>query len=296
MDTNRIRYFLTLARTGSVSQAAELHRISPAAFSKAMKVLASEFGIQLSIPSGRGIALTDKARTLVPELTEVIGRLDALKNAQTGSAEDASLRSCLRIASFEVFSTYFFENVLGRDFPEYSCEIHEMIPGEMERAVASRLVDLALTYIPIPHPDLDFIRIAPIEMGVYGRVRGKAPTDLGKIPFAVPMSPLEGAPNKITGLDGWPDDAFPRTVRYRVGLLETALGLCRRGLAYAYIPKFVVRLHNEVVREPMALKELELPSGFKRRRDFVYLVKRKSDIEGTELKRISSAVRKLCST
>lgn len=29
---------------------------------------------------------------------------------------------------------------------------------------------------------------------------------------------------KVRGLDGWPDEAFPRNFRYKVEMLETALG------------------------------------------------------------------------
>src|SRR4051812_4169926 len=79
MDTNRIRYFLSLARTGSMSKAAELHHISPPAFSKAMRVFEGEVGQKLLVPSGRGILLTDQARALVPLLTEAVEKLDSIQ-------------------------------------------------------------------------------------------------------------------------------------------------------------------------------------------------------------------------
>jgi len=39
-------------------------------------------------------------------------------------------------------------------------------------------------------------------------------------------------------------------------MLETAMGLCREGLAVAYIPKFSARLHNEMVRADLQLTSM----------------------------------------
>jgi DNA-binding transcriptional LysR family regulator len=301
MDTHRIRYFLSLARTGSMSRAAELHHISPPAFSKAMKVFEGEVGQKLFVHSGRGVLLTDRARALVPELAEVVARLDAIQEAARDPKGMAARpgRKRIGIATFEVFSTHFFERAADGPLAEYDCDIHELTPGKMEAAVAAGLADLGITYIPIPHPDLDHIRVAPIEMGVFGGGSKAIPAlktaaDCRKLPFAVPVAPVEGAPNKVHGLDGWPDDAFPRQVRYRVQMLETALGLCRRGLAYAYIPKFIARLHNELVRPAFALHEVRLPARVSRQKDYVYLIKRKSDVEGAPAKKVAAALRRYC--
>jgi DNA-binding transcriptional LysR family regulator len=298
MDTHRIRYFLSLARTGSMTKAAELHHISPPAFSKAMRVFEEEVGRKLLVPSGRGVLLTDEARALVPQLTQVIAQLDAIqKGAPTPSAPRSKR---VTVATFEVFSTHFFERAADSVFQGYECHLHEMVPGKMEAAVAGGVADLAVTYIPIPHPELDFVRVAPIQMGIYGNSQAATATGSDthprKLPFVVPVTPVEGSPNKVRGLDGWPDDAFRRDIRYRVQMLETALGLCRRGLAYAYIPKFIARLHNETVKPQYALRETKLPQGFTRQRDFVYLIKRKSDHEGIEAKKLASALRRFCAS
>lgn len=291
MDTNRIRYFLSLARTGSITRAAELHHISAAAFSKAMKVFESEVGQALTIPQGRGLVLTDYAKTLVPSLQAIIEQIDAVRDRTSVNAND---RKLLRIATFEVFSTHFMARAIHDFFPDYRCEIHEMIPGRMEEAVASGKTDLALTYIPIPHPELDLMRIMDIEMGIYGHPKLIANAKLEEVPFSAPVSPIEGSPNKVRGLDGWPDDAFPRSIQYHVQMLETAMGLCREGLAVAYIPRFTARLHNEIVRSHFELVPMSLPPKFPKRRDSVFLIKRKSDFEGIQAKKLGQAIRKIC--
>lgn len=291
MDTNRIRYFLSLARTGSITKAADVHRISAAAFSKAMKVFEAEVGEKLTIPHGRGLILTDYATSIVPSLMMIIEQIDGIRDRSTGSRAS---KNVLKVATFEVFSTHFMAKAVHEFFPDHECVIHEMIPGRMEEAVARGAVDLALTYLPIPHPDLDLLRITDIEMGVFGHPSLIANKAFESLPFAVPVGPIDGSPNKVRGLDGWPDDAFPRTIRYRVEMLETALGLCREGLAVAYIPKFTARLYNDVVRADWQLKYVETPKKFPKRRDSVFLIKRKSETEGREAKKLAQAVRKIC--
>lgn len=291
MDTNRIRYFLSLARTGSITKAAELHHISPPAFSKAIKVFEDEVGQALTIPHGRGLILTDVAKSLVPSLEEIIQKIEAVKEGTFLGAQ--SSQHHLRIATFEVFSTHFMAKALTQ-FKDYKCSVLEMIPGHMEEAVATHKADLALTYIPIPHPELDFLRVQEIEMGLFGHNSLNENFDYNEVKFAAPIAPITGSPTKVRGLDGWPDEAYPRNIYYRVQMLETALGICRQGLGVAYIPKFVAQLHNEIVRSEFQIKEFSLPSKFPKRKDYVYLIKRKSDIESLDVKKIAAIVRKIC--
>jgi DNA-binding transcriptional LysR family regulator len=293
MDTNRIRYFLSLLKTGSVTKAAELHHISPPALSKAMKVFEAELNEKLIVPDGRGILLTDRARAIAPALEEIIRKLDAVVE-KTDLLEPETERT-LRIATFEVFSTHFMERFLSTAFVERPCLLHEMTPGRMEEAVAKHEADFALTYIPIPHPDLDHLRVQLIEMGIFGLKKKFDDFSERETPFVIPVTPVEGSPNKVRGLDGWPDDAFPRRILYRVGMLETALGICRRGLGVVYMPKFIVKLHNEVVKPEFSLDEKPMPKRFPARKEYVYLVKRKTDIEDELAKKLGAALRKLCS-
>lgn len=295
MDTNRIRYFLSLVRTGSITKAAELHHISAPALSKAMKVFEAEINEKLIVPDGRGILLTDRARALVPAFEEIIAKLDGVLD-KTDVLDSTEENKPLRIATFEVFSTHFMERALSGVLGNHSCLIYEMTPGHMEQAVARREVDLAITYIPVPHPELDHLRIQNIEMGVFGLRKKFNEFSETETPFVIPVTPVEGSPNKVRGLDGWPDDAFPRRILYRVGMLETALGLCRRGLAVAYIPKFIAKFHNEIVKAEFLLDEKPTPKKLQNRKDYVYLVKRKTDLEGDIAKKMASALRKLCSS
>ncbi|WP_374077957.1 LysR family transcriptional regulator [Bdellovibrio bacteriovorus] len=294
MDINRVRYFLSLVKTGSVTKAAELHRISAPALSKAIKVFEAELDEKLIVPDGRGILLTDRAREIAPALEDIIKKLDGIIEKTDLQETHSEEGKPLKIATFEVFSTHFMERVLSGAFAGRPCLIHEMTPGRMEQSVANRDSDFALTYIPIPHPELDHLRIQSIEMGIFG-LKNKFNDSSESAPFVIPIAPIEGSPNRVRGLDGWPEEAFPRHVLYRVGMLESALGICRRGLAVAYIPKFIAKMHNEIVKSEFVLEEKPLPKRFPRSKEYVYLVKRKTDLEDDVAKKLGSAIRRLCS-
>jgi DNA-binding transcriptional LysR family regulator len=289
MDMNRLRYFTVIAKTGSLIKASELLRISQPALSKAVKVLESELGEQLIMPAGRGIVLTDSGHRVAKEANELLTKVDEFRT-RVKIPTRPSLE--LRIGSFEVFTTYFLGELAERFFPGYSIKAAELTPGRLEQAVVEGTVDYGITYLPIPSPELDILKVRSLSMGVFGCAKHFSDTPFAELPFVAPNITVAGAPSKVQGLDGWPDEIYPRHIKYRTGMMEGGLELCRRGLAVGYFPRFVVALHNMNMNlgnklENIALrKEIKVPGNFD-----VYLIKRKSHQEDREFKKIASALR-----
>ncbi|MCB0404391.1 MAG: LysR family transcriptional regulator [Bdellovibrionales bacterium] len=291
MDATRLKYFTTVAQAGSLRAASELLHLSPAALSKAIKLLEYEVGVPLLAPAGRGVMLTDRGRELARKASPLLETLERLSDDLRA---DRETEVPVRIGSFEVFTTYF-AGVLAKDFlPGVPLLVRELVPGEMERAVENHEVDLAITYVPIPSPHLDFLKVTALEMGLYsksGQFKGVA---FQELPFAIPAHPVQGSPNRVKGLDGWPEDKVPRFVRYRVDMMETAMELCRQGLAAAYLPRFVVELHNRTARPEFCLQPMPLPPKLTDTKHAVYLIKRKTDLESPTTRKLAKALRVLC--
>lgn len=291
MDINRLHYFCTVVQAGSLSRAAELLHISQPALSKAIKTLEHELGARLTIPSGRGIAITDEGLKLVREAQPLIEGVLALKK-NLKSAKQAHVQ--LRIGSFEVFTTYFLARVLSGALKDTSLDVAELVPGEIEKALIERKVDIGITYLPIPAPELELLKVGAVEMRVYRRKGSFAGILFSELPFVCPNIPVEGTPSKARGLDGWPDHLYPRRIQHRVGMMEGALELCRRGFAVGYFPRFVVHAHNEQVKNAYALEEIAIPKEMKvKTSQDVFLVKRRTDLESPELRRLAAELRKL---
>jgi DNA-binding transcriptional LysR family regulator len=289
MDMNRLRYFTVIAKTGSMVKASELLNISQPALSKAVKVLENELGEQLIMPAGRGIVLTDSGHCVAKEANELLVKVDEFR---TRVKTPTRPRLELRIGSFEVFTTYFLGELAERFFPGYSIKAAELTPGRLEQAVADGTVDYGITYLPIPSSELDILKVRSLAMGVFGKLENFKETPFGELPFVAPNITIAGAPSKVQGLDGWPDETYPRHIKFRTGMMEGGLELCRRGLAVGYFPRFVVGLHNKTVTDSQRLEAITLAKDIKVPGNFdVYLIKRKSHLEDRELKKIASALR-----
>lgn len=291
MDTVRLKYFSAVAETGSVRRAAEILHVSPPSLSKAIHHLEEELGIKLFIRSGRNIRLTDAGRRFADKTKEVLRGLEELRFSAEN--EQSSVQE-IRLATFEVFSTYFLRALDETGWEDLPVTVHDMLPGELERALVERHVDVGLTYMPVPHPDLDYLKVASIEMGVF-TAEGAFP-DAGQqeLPFVVPVNPIFGSPSRVRGLDGWPDDAYPRKIKYKVTLLESALELCRRKKAAGFFPVFVIELHNAEVLKEFRLVRRQSPYKGRVCKTDVFIVKRKADVENTTMKQLAKAVRMFC--
>jgi DNA-binding transcriptional LysR family regulator len=275
MDLDRLGYFAAVAETGSVRRAAErLHR-SPAAVSKAIKQLERELAVRLLVPAGRGVALSDRGRWLARRARGLLDEAAGLVRELAGPGDAAAV---LRLGSFEVFTTWFLETLLPELGDADELVLRELLPGELEVALAAGAVDLAVTLHPVPHPAVESREAGRIEAGVYGRRDVFGRTPLAELPFAVPVQPLAGVPNRIQGLDGWPDGRVPRQVRYRLTLMESALALCRAGRAVAHLPRFVVETMNRRLGPGNRLALLH-PTPAEAGPSIVHLLKRRADLD-----------------
>lgn len=261
--------------------------ISHSGLSKSMSALEAEMNTTLFVPSGRGIAFTDRGHELAEQIPNFLENLE-----QMISPSMSGDRQILKIGTFEVFSTYFAKK-LGPIFNEYDLDFHELVPGKMERALLKREIDLAITYEPIPLPGVEHLKVAEIEMAPYVLKDAFKGMNILDIPFAAPLIPVEGAPTGIKGLDSWPDHKVKREIRFRVDLMETAISLARSGHCAVFIPTFVARMHNELVKDEFQLVKKPLPSAMKAVKRKVYIIKRESTLEDSKLKKLAKYLREI---
>jgi DNA-binding transcriptional LysR family regulator len=289
METNRLKQFCTIVETGNLRKAAELLRISHSGLSKSMKALQDETGMTLFLPVGRGIVISDEGRTLYQRCSSFFGELERLLGQEAEKAADL-----VRVGSFEVFTSYFIGRLMKGYLQEFEVEIHELIPGKLEEALLLHKIDIGITYEPIPRPGIEYVRVTSLEMGAFARSGFFSGKGILEIPFAVPVSPLEGAPSGVRGRDGWPDERFKRWTPYRMDLMTTGLELVHQGLCAIFIPKFVAALHNEDIRPELRLAPIPLPKGFGTVKRDVFIVKRESMEENKAVRQVAKALRKLC--
>jgi DNA-binding transcriptional LysR family regulator len=292
MDMTKIRYFSVVAETGSVRKAAELLQISPPALSRAISQLEEELEMELFIPSGRGIAITDQGRLLHQRAVRLLGEYQSFLTDVRGKDPAGDQ---LRIGSFEIFSTHFLGWAVDRFLTGRRVLVREVLPGAMETALLNREIDVGITYVPVPHEALDFIKITTQELRIHGKAGRFTNAPFAELPFCVPSIPLSGrVALPVQGLDGWPINGPQRRIRFQVDQLETALNLAARGQGVLFCPPFVVKRYNELVREPFQLERLPNPRGMKSVHMGIYLAKRRSTRVTGDVKILTQAIRQGC--
>lgn len=291
MDTNKLRHFKTVLKTRNLREAAELLHISHPGLSKSIKSLEDEIGIKLVVRDGRGLRITKAGEIFGSNIERILNEERLLIDSVCETEQQERMN--IRIGTFEVFSTYLAPALIESFTKSTKVHFEELIPGEIEQEIVNGNIDYGISYLPIPHPKLDHLKVTTIDMGVFANQKLKDKKhEFSKLPFVVPSQKIEGTPTKARGLDGWPDDRFPRKRQFTVTLMETALALSRKGIAVGYYPKFVVQQHNNLVKAQYKLHELPLPPKINNRQA-VYLIKAKHSEEGEVAKKISKALRNL---
>lgn len=132
METIRLQQFRALVETGNMRRASDLLGMSHGGLSKSIKVLESELGVKLTAPDGRGIRITDAGMKIYTH------SLDVLRSAERLLSEGKTARhspETLRIATNEIFSTYFLQTLISHIPAGISVNLGEYIPGALEAAI-----------------------------------------------------------------------------------------------------------------------------------------------------------------
>ncbi|MES2801226.1 MAG: LysR family transcriptional regulator [Bdellovibrionota bacterium] len=287
METLRLKQFKTIVEAGGLLKASELLGISGGGLSKSMAVLEREVGYKLFLPKGRGLELTEGGKRFYERIPETLKAIEFLLDKIEPS------KNVLKLTSFEVFTTYFLSDVIATYLGQRNVEIREAIPGQMESLIAEGYSDVGITYLPIPKAGIEFLKAGKIRMGIFGLNGLWKKTATKDLPFIVPISPLEGIPSGMQGLDGWPEHLFERFTQYRVEMMETAIQLSQRGLGVSFLPEFIINKVNERSLSNLYLEEIAPPPNIKSVYRDVFLIHRRGFEETKTMRDLAKAIRKL---
>jgi DNA-binding transcriptional LysR family regulator len=279
METNRLKQFCTVVETGSLSGAADLLGITHSGLHKSLRVLEGELGFTLTVGKGRGIEITERGRQFYPSAIEILKTIEkACRNDSMPDSEE------YRIGSLEIFLKLLPKQLLTNPaFSHRRICFQEMGPGEIESAVQNRILDVGITYIPMPTEGVEYLRIGKFRMGVFCAQAGLASKPLSEIPFVVPSASLNTNPLDILNNDGWKEGLFLRKVAYKASSLATAVDIVRMGKAAVFMPTFLKNSFD------VRLYEKECPV----RKDIreAFLVLRSNKAESKEEKVLAKALR-----
>jgi DNA-binding transcriptional LysR family regulator len=150
IHTTAMRYFLEVARCGSISAASAALHVAGSAISRQIAMLEERMGVQLferrprgMVPSEAGLVLLRYARHSTLEAERIANELRS-----TGSA-----RTTIRVASSDSLATDFLPEVFAdfrRDHPGSRFHLQVMPPIEATRYVRDGEADIAVTFSIAP--------------------------------------------------------------------------------------------------------------------------------------------------
>jgi len=155
LDLHKLGIFVTIARLGSFTRAADhLHMTQPTV-SQQLAMLEAQIGTALIERDTRRLHLTAAGDTLLPYAEKLLTAADEALEATRAAAGLAD--RTLRLGVGHTMATYLLPGLLSRyqaQFPQHRVRISVGNTAELLTAVASEAIEIALVGSPAEHPDL----------------------------------------------------------------------------------------------------------------------------------------------
>jgi DNA-binding transcriptional LysR family regulator len=242
LDWEDIRYFVALARYGTLSATARGLRVNHATVARRVTSLETRLGRALFDRRADGYALTgegkavlDEARTMDTAALSVLNRLDA----------GTELSGMVRLAVGRVLTERFLIDRLRAFHQRYPAIDLEVVGGSRVVSLARREADVALRYGTPKDSELVARRVAKIAFGLYAspayRERLKAQATPEFIGFDQESEFIAEA--------GWLAREFPKgRFSIRTSSQTTQAAAARAGFGVALLPRYVAADDAELVR------------------------------------------------
>ena len=119
MNLNQLRYFVSVAESGSFTKAAQQHFISQTAITQQMHALEETVGINLLDRNSRPVSLTPAGKVFLKEAREILGKMDTalVRTREASTGLDGELR---------LGYTKGYEH---SDLPQYLRRFHQEYPN-----------------------------------------------------------------------------------------------------------------------------------------------------------------------
>ncbi len=244
MNDRALRYFLAVARAGSIRGAAEALNVAASAVSRQVAELEAGCGMVLLERLPRGVALTEAGRIVADHAQRqaddgalLAERLGRLRGVQSGT---------VRLCCGGGFLTDLVDNALAGFAQAHPGITYRVTLGGTDRilaAVAEGEADLGLAYNPPAHPDLRSMAsarqpLAALLRPEHPRARPRAAPalrDFCETPCAV-LPPDHGVRRLLGRVEA--DGGFRLRVRLETPSIELQRRFVLAGMGVTFLPGF----------------------------------------------------------
>lgn len=245
-----VRYFLTLARRGSLSGAARELRVEHSTVARRVDALEESLNVRLFDRLPRGWSLTAEGETLLDQAARMENEALAFSRAALGAA---SLQGTVRLSAPPALAGYFLTPRLGalrRQWPGVDLEI---IGESRDANLARGEADLALRLSRPEAPGLNILKLAEMGYGLYATPEWK-----NRAPMEWEFLGYDGGLRHVPQQQWLEKIAAGRRFPLRSNDLGGLLNAAAAGLGVAALPHFLARGENQ--KNADALVELQSPT------------------------------------
>lgn len=259
MELYQLELFLTVVKSGSLTQASKDRGLSVGALSQQLQRLSSDIGFPLFVKSGRGLALTAHGRQLADRARRVLEEVDALRQSFSADAEsDTKPFHLASGATTLIHAVGRHLRVLRRRYPRASLRITAANTEEMVEGLLKHRFDLAIISLPVLedrlnlHPiyEEELLLLRPVDKPLKGWRVGQIPaSELGELPFL--LYPPESNMRQLIDA-GFRGINFVPRVNMEAADTEVIVRLVEAGFGQSFLPA------NALRRSPRYFKVLRV--------------------------------------
>lgn len=166
MDWNDLRYFLAVARSGSLTQASESLRVSQSTVGRRIAELEASIGTTLFQHHQTGYFLTDEGRGVLRHAELVEDSIMALERGATGL--DKTPAGTVRLATSENLATHLIIPAMPAFQERYPGIRLEIVTSTVTAELGRREADIALRVVRPTRGNLTIRRVGHMTYSVYG--------------------------------------------------------------------------------------------------------------------------------
>lgn len=156
MEIHQLRYFCSVAESGSFTRAAEREQIAQPSLSQQIIKLEEELGVRLFDRLARSVRLTDPGQIFLPRARAILNELKAAKEEVTDKQSSVCGPVCVGV--IPTIAPYFLPariNTFCRRYPQASITVFEDVTARLLDRLRGGIVDLAILALPARGHDLE---------------------------------------------------------------------------------------------------------------------------------------------
>ncbi|MDM0109165.1 LysR family transcriptional regulator [Variovorax sp. J22R24] len=264
MTPRQLKYFIEIARTGSITTAASTLHIAQPALSHHLAAMEEELGVSLLKRHARGVQLTVEGQRLLDRAAAILRQMDRLRDdVRDASTSPRGVVNLCIVGSVAPLLAIPLFKLLEERVPEVQLQLSTGMSREAQALVEARRVELALLPTAFELTRLQTVAVFEERFCLFGHrklLKGRAATiafrDIGDRPLVAPDRDHDM--RKLMERTALAQNCV-LNVRYEINNSELLRAMVREGMAFAVMPRnaFPLADQEEVVARDIVEPAME---------------------------------------